>query len=84
MWPKTLVGFFLGLLLSISLVLNLNLLLPLSESTKLMIGLVLAFPIWAGILVWSYAFASAKAACKPMFAIFIPSLLLNTALLLIR
>ncbi|KJY87763.1 hypothetical protein CWB89_09900 [Pseudoalteromonas piscicida] len=84
MWPKTLVGFFLGLLLSISLVLNLNLLLPFSESTKLMIGLVLAFPIWAGILVWSYALSSAKAACKPLFAIFIPSLLLNTALLLIR
>ncbi|QUI61358.1 hypothetical protein GSF04_02145 [Pseudoalteromonas sp. A22] len=84
MWPKTLVGFFLGLLLSISLVLNLNLLLPFSESTKLMIGLVLAFPIWAGILVWSYAFSSAKAACRPLFAIFIPSLLLNTALLLIR
>lgn len=84
MWPKTLLGFSLGLLLSISLVLNLNLLLPFSESAKLMLGLILAFPIWAGFIVWGYAFPSAKAACKPLFAIFIPSLLLNTALLLMR
>ncbi|MEJ6476711.1 hypothetical protein [Pseudoalteromonas piscicida] len=84
MWPKTSLGFFVGLLLSISLVLNLNLLLPFSESVLLMLGLVLAFPIWAGFMTWSYAFPTAKAACKPLLAILLPSILLNTALLLMR
>ncbi|GEK11259.1 hypothetical protein HUZ36_04080 [Pseudoalteromonas sp. McH1-7] len=84
MWPKTLLGFFLGLLLSISLVLNLNLLLPFSEAAKLMLGLILAFPIWAGVMTWSYAFTTAGAASKRLFTILIPSILLNSALLLMR
>lgn len=82
MWPRTLIGFFFGLLLSISLVLNLNLLLPLSEDVKLISGLVLAFPIWAGVLVWGYAYEKAFMAAKKMSFVLIPSCLLNALLLM--
>lgn len=82
MWPKTLIGFFFGLLLSISIVLNLNLILPLAEDVRLISGLVLAFPIWAGVLVWSYAFEKARKAAKNISLALIPSCLLNVILLM--
>ena len=82
MWPKTLIGLFFGLLLSISIVLNLNLILPLAEDVRLISGLVLAFPIWAGVLVWSYAFEKARKAAKNISLVLIPSCLLNAVLLM--
>ena len=82
MWPKTLNGFFFGLFLSISVVLNLNLLLPLPEDVRLISGLVLAFPIWAGVLVWGYAFEKARVAAKKMSYVLIPSSILNALLLM--
>lgn len=82
MWPKTLLGFFVGLLLSISIVLNLNLLLPFSEASLLMLGLILAFPIWASVLLWSYSHNSVKTAYKPLLAVVLPSFALNITLVL--
>lgn len=82
MWPRTLIGFFFGLLLSISIVLNLNLLLPLAEDTRLITGLVLAFPIWAGSIVWAYAYEKARHTLKAMSYVLIPSCLLNALLLM--
>jgi hypothetical protein len=82
MWPKTFIGFLFGLLLSISLVLNLNLLLPLAEDIRLLTGLVLAFPIWAGVLVWAFAHQKARLAAKHLSFVFIPSCLLNAILLM--
>ena len=84
MWSRTFAGLLIGLLLSISLVLNLNLLLPIKEDTMLLIGLLLAFPIWAGIQVWSYSFASAKKAWLKLSFVLIPSVLINAALLALR
>ena len=82
MWSKTLLGFFAGLLLSISIVLNLNLLLPFSEASLLMLGLILAFPIWAAVLLWSYSHNSVKTAYKPILAVLLPSVALNITLVL--
>ncbi|MFT6901814.1 MAG: hypothetical protein ACJAXS_002013 [Colwellia sp.] len=60
MWSRTFAGLIIGLLLSVSIVLNLNLLLPIKEYTMLLIGLLLEFSIWAGIQVLGYFFTSAK------------------------
>lgn len=82
MWPKTFIGFLFGLFLSISLVLNLNLLLPLAEDIRLLTGLVLAFPIWVGVLVWAFAHQKARSAAKHLSFVLIPSCLLNAILLM--
>lgn len=84
MWSRTFAGLILGLLLSVSVVLNLNLLLPLKEDTMLLIGLLVAFPLWAGIQVWSYSFISAKKAWLKLSLVLIPSVLINTVLLALR
>ncbi|MDK1289362.1 hypothetical protein [Pseudoalteromonas umbrosa] len=81
MWPKTILGFFSGLFISISLALNTNLILPFAEDTRLLIGLILGFPIWAGVMVWVYAFDTALKAAKHMLLILLPSALLNVILL---
>lgn len=84
MWSRTFAGLMIGLLLSVSLVLNLNLLLPIKEDTLLLIGLLLAFPIWAGIQVWGYSFTSSKKAWLTLSLVLIPSVLINAVLLLLR
>ncbi|TMP39831.1 hypothetical protein CWB98_00755 [Pseudoalteromonas rubra] len=84
MWPRTLIGLFIGLFLSVSLVLNLNLLLPFAEGTRLLIGLILAFPIWAGCIVWAYAYPTAWKSFKALMLMFVPSVILNTTLMMLR
>ena len=84
MWSRTFAGFIVGLLMSISIVLNLNLLLPIKEDTMLLIGLLVGFPIWAGVQVWAYAFSSAKKAWLKLTLAFIPSVLINAVLLALR
>ncbi|WP_440056879.1 hypothetical protein ACSLBF_18530 (plasmid) [Pseudoalteromonas sp. T1lg65] len=84
MWPKTILGLLLGLLISISLIVNLNLILPMSEPALLLLGLIVAFPAWAGLVVWSYAHPDAKSAAMSLLYVLIPSLCLNTILLLMR
>jgi len=84
MWSRTFAGLIVGLLLSVSIVLNLNLLLPIKEDTMLLLGLLLAFPIWAGTQVWSYSFASAKKAWLTLSLVLIPSVLINAVLLSLR
>lgn len=63
MWPKTLTSFFLGLLLSISLMMNLASLLPLAIDTVLIIGFIANFFVWSGVMVYFYAFDTIK---KPL------------------
>ena len=84
MWSRTLVGFLIGLLLSISLVLNINLLIPLAEDTMLLVGLLLAFPIWTGVLVWCYGMPSTKTAMKKTLLALVPMVGLNVLLLYVR
>jgi hypothetical protein len=64
MLHKTLVAILVGCLLSISIMLNLNYLLPLNIDQKLIIGLLVAFPMWAIAMVMSYSSESAKQAWK--------------------
>ncbi len=84
MWSRTFAGLILGLLISISVILNLNLTLPIKEDSMLLIGLLLAFPIWVGIQVWAYSFSQSKKAWLTLFWVLLPSALLNTLLLTLR
>jgi hypothetical protein len=84
MWSRTFAGLIIGLLLSVSIVLNLNLLLPIKEDTMLLLGLLLAFPMWAGFQVWAYSFSSAKKAWLKLTLVLIPSVLINAVLLVLR
>lgn len=81
MWPKSLAGFFLGLLVSISLVLNLNQLLPLAVDVRLLIGLLIAFPLWGGVMVYCFYSQSTRRASRNCVALLAVSGLLNAALL---
>lgn len=84
MWSRTFAGLILGLLLSASIALNFNLILPLKEDTNLLIGLFMAFPIWAGVQVWSYSFVSAKKAWLTLCSVLIPSVIINAVFLALR
>lgn len=81
MWPRTFIALILGLLISMSYALNLNLLLPFGEDVLLMTGLIIAFPLWAGAMVWAYSFIDSKKASKAMLLILSPSLIINIILL---
>ncbi|MCQ3829988.1 hypothetical protein HXX02_11070 [Microbulbifer elongatus] len=71
MWPKSLAGFFLGLLVSTSLVLNLKW-LPMAVDTRLLTGLLLAFVLWAAAMTYVYYESSVKRAslnCLKLLAV---------------
>ena len=84
MWSKTIAGFFLGLFLSMSIVLNLNLILPFQVDTLLISGLLLAFPIWVITQVWCYASEGRKQAWLRGLKVLVPSVCLNLILLYFR
>lgn len=84
MLHKTLLGFFLGLVISASIALNINLILPLKVDTLLLIGLIISFPIWAGIQVWCYSSTSNKQAWLRLTKVLVPSVVLNIILLYVR
>lgn len=81
MWSKTFAGFLLGLFLSMSIVLNLNLILPFNVDTLLILGLLLAFPIWVITQVWCYASESRRQAWYRGTKLLLPSVCLNFVLL---
>ncbi|RXJ74823.1 hypothetical protein CS022_00965 [Veronia nyctiphanis] len=81
MWSKTVTGLFLGLFISMSYVLNINLLLPVDEDVQLITGLILAFPIWAGVITWTYSFERTRTALKVLSLVLLPSAMLNTVLM---
>ncbi|NRA84925.1 MAG: hypothetical protein HRU22_14495 [Gammaproteobacteria bacterium] len=84
MWSRTLSGFILGLLISISVALNLNLMLPIAQDVSLLIGLLVAFPIWVTVQVWSYHFSSAKEAWLKGLMVLAPCASLSIILMLMR
>lgn len=76
MWSRTLTGFVLGLLLSVSLMLNLNWLLPLATDARLLIGLLVGFVLWAGVIVYCYWCRNARRAafgCLTVLAVSVGS-----------
>lgn len=81
MWPKSFAAFFFGLLLSISLMLNVNKLIPVDIDVRLLIGLLLAFCIWVGVMIYCYSCDTAKSASVGCLKILGVSSLLNIYLL---
>lgn len=55
MWPKSIAALIGGCLVSVSLMLNLNYLLPLATDVKLLIGVLIGFPMWVAAMVYCYA-----------------------------
>jgi len=82
MWPKSLAACFFGFLLSISLMLNLNKLLPFAVEIQLFVGLLLAFCIWVAVMVYCYSCNSAKIASLGCIKVLLVSGLLNAYLLI--
>lgn len=81
MWPRLIAGIFLGLLISISLMLNLSQLLPLAQDVKLLIGLLTAFLLWGGVMTYCYYCRSIGRASLNCIGVLVASGLLNAALL---
>jgi len=54
MWAKTSAALLGGCLVSISIMLNLNFILPFAIDTRLFVGLILAFPLWIAAMIWCY------------------------------
>lgn len=79
MWPKSFAAFFWGLFLSISLMLNVNYLIPVPADVSLLIGLLLAFVLWGGTMVYCFSCDTVKQASFTCFKVFFVSALINTA-----
>lgn len=82
MWSRSLVALPVGLLLSVSLVLNLNFLLPSAVDVRLLIGLLIAFALWAGAMVFFYRQASAWRAARPVLLLLAASAAINAVFMI--
>lgn len=82
MWPRTLAGFFLGLLVAVSLMLNLNFLLPVPVDVKLLIGLISGFILWAGAMLYCYYSRSVGRASLNCLMVLVISGSVNAAFML--
>lgn len=81
MWPKTFIALFLGCILSISIVLNINVMLTIPVDEKLLAGLLLAFPIWVAFMVMCYSSVDTLQAFKRIFFPLIMSIMINIFIL---
>jgi hypothetical protein len=81
MWGKSLAAIVGGCLLSVSIMLNLNQLLPAPIDTRLLVGLLVAFPIWVGVMVWCYASVNAKQAWLRCLGLLILSASINAVMM---
>ena len=77
MWNLTFSGLIIGCLFSASIMLNLTYFLAFSVDQKLLIGLLIAFPIWAGVMTFFYGADSVKQAWKRITLPFIVSVGIN-------
>ncbi len=84
MWSKTLAALIAGCLISISLMLNLNYILPLAVDTRLLIGLLAAFPLWVAAMVWCYGSRSAKQAWRRCGGLLMVSIFFNSVFILVK
>ncbi|MDP7591118.1 MAG: hypothetical protein QF552_00160 [Litorilituus sp.] len=62
MWGKSFAAIIGGCFLSVSIMLNLNQILPVEIGIRLLVGLLISFPIWVAVMVWCYASESTKQA----------------------
>lgn len=77
MLAKTLTGVLGGCLISISIMLNLNYLLPVDVDSQLLIGLLVSFPVWIAAMVLGYGSRTALYAWKRYGYILLLSVGLN-------
>ena len=82
MWPKSIAAIIGGCLVSISVMLNLNYMLPLTVDTRLFIGLLTAFPLWVATMIFCYASKSGWQAWQRCGAILLVSVGLNSFFIL--
>ena len=77
MWRKTYLSFLIGLLLSTSIILNLNYFLPFDVDVKLLVGYILGFLIWAGLMSYFFCFEKTKKPALQCLSVLTFSLVLN-------
>jgi len=82
MIAKTIAGVFGGCLVSISVMLNLNYLIPVNVDTQLLIGLLVSFPIWIAAMVWAYASSGGLQAWKKYSYVLAISISINAFFIL--
>lgn len=82
MWTKSIAAVFGGCLVSISVMLNLNYLLPFMVDTRLLVGLLVAFPIWVASMIYFYGSENAKQAWKRCGTILLVSVGINSIYIL--
>lgn len=82
MWVKSIPAIFGGCLVSVSIMLNLNYLLPTAVDTRLFIGLLCAFPLWVTMMVWCYVSDGGKQAWKRCGSVLLLSVCLNAIFVL--
>lgn len=78
MWAKTLIGLFLGLLLAMSIFLNIGYLIPMPRDILLFSGYVGIFLAWAGFMTWFYSAESLKKPMKIALPLFFGSVGINS------
>lgn len=78
MWSKTIFGFLLSMLLTMSLVLNFAYLAPIARDMYLFIGFVSFFLIWAGLMSYYYCCDNMKQAAKASLPTLLVSVVVNT------
>lgn len=77
LWTRTIISLLWGLAISISLVLNLSHSNWLAPDTLLLVGILLAFTLWASVMVYCLAHDHLKPASVGCLKVLIPSVLLN-------
>ncbi|SFC60919.1 hypothetical protein [Pseudoalteromonas denitrificans] len=82
MWPKSTAAIFGGCLVSISIMLNLNYILPTAVDTRLFIGLLCAFPLWITMMVWCYVSEGGLQAWKRCGSVLLVSIGINAIFVL--
>lgn len=82
MLPKSIAAILGGCLVSISVMLNVNYLLPLMIDTRLLIGLLTAFPLWVATMIYCYGSENSKQAWKRCGTILLVSVGVNSIYIL--
>ncbi len=82
MIAKTLVAVFGGCLVSISVMLNINFLLPVHIEIRLLVGLLLSFPIWVAAMIWAYSCSGILQILKRYAGVMFISIAINSIFIL--
>jgi hypothetical protein len=78
MWAKSIAAIIGGCLVSISAMLNINYLLPLTVDSRLFIGLLAAFPFWIATMIYCYSSKNGLQAWQRCGSLLVVSVALNS------